>query len=301
VLLLGGPDSDLMAASRSSARIHGIAVEELDPREVQARWPVFRLPGTTHGLLEPDAGFVVPEHGVAAGLEIAARCGADLRFDTPITAIKPSEDHAVVRCGHESIEVDRVVVTAGAWTSRLLPSLSATCRLEPQRKVIAWCRPRPGRAAALGHDRMPAWLLDDGGAFGDGVYYGVPTWPGQVGPEGLKVGFHGPGPAVDPDANDRACDPGIVARFHRDLSTFLPDALEPPHASATCLYTMTADRHFVIDRVPGAGAIIVAAGFSGHGYKFAPVIGDILADLALDGRTRHPAGFLTIGDRSLAT
>ena len=146
---------------------------------------------------------------------------------------------------------------------------------------------------------MPAWLLDDGGAFGDGVYYAVPTWPGQVGPPGVKIGFHGLGPVVDPDSMDRDADPDLIARFRRDLATFLPDALEPPHASATCLYTMTSDRHFVIDRVPGGDSIVVAAGFSGHGYKFAPVVAEILADLAIEGDTRHPIDFLTLGTRPL--
>jgi sarcosine oxidase len=291
----------VLAASRASAATHGIRVEDLDPGEVRARWPVFRLPADVGGLLEPEAGFVVPEHGVAAGLDLAARAGADLRFDTPVTAIDGDDDGAIVRCGGESIAVDRVVVTAGAWTSRLLPSLARRCELQPQRKVIAWCGPRPEHAAAFASDRMPAWLLDDGGAFGEGVYYAVPTWPGQVGPAGLKIGFHGPGTDVDPDDAGRHADPAIVTRFHRDVSTFLPDALDPPHASATCLYTMTADRQFVVDHVPGAAAIAVAAGFSGHGYKFAPVIGEILADLAIEGHTRHPAEFLNLGTRPLTT
>lgn len=301
VLLLGGPRSEVIAASRSSARMHGIRVEDLAPAEVRRRWPLFRLPDDVEGLLEPDAGFVVPEHGVEAGLEIAAGAGADLRFDTAVTSIDADDDRAVIHAGGDAIPVDRVVVAAGAWTSRLLPTLAAACTLEPQRKVIVWCRPRSTVAAAFGSDRMPAWLLDDGGAFGDGVYYAVPTWPGQIGPAGVKVGFHGPGPVVDPEAPDREADRRLVARFDRDLASILPDALEPAHASATCLYTMTPDRHFVIDRLPTAGSIVVAAGFSGHGYKFAPVIGDILADLAIGGDTRHPTAFLGLGGRSLTT
>ncbi len=299
VLLLGDPESEVIEASRASAAAHGIAVEDLDPAAVRARWPVFRLPEDIRGLLEPDAGFVVPEHGVAAGLDLAARAGADLRFDSPVTAIEGGVDGAVVRSGDEAITVDRVVVTAGAWTARLLPSLAARCALEPQRQVIVWCRPRSTHASMLTSGRMPAWLFDDGGVFGDGVYYAVPTWPGQVGPTGVKIGFHGPGPVVDPESMDRDVDPGEIARFRRDLATFLPDALEPPHASATCLYTMTNDRHFVIDRVPGADAIVVAAGFSGHGYKFAPVVAEILADLAIDGGTCRPTSFLELGTRPL--
>lgn len=297
VLLLGGPESEVLSGSRASAAAHGIRVEEMPAGEIRHRWPVFRPPGHVEGLLEPEAGFVVPEHGVRSALELAARHGADLRFDTPVRSIDPRAGGVSIRTDREAIEADRVVVTAGPWTSRLLPTLAAGCPLSPQRKVIVWCRPRAAVAAACGADRLPAWLYDDGGTFGDGVYYGVPAWPGQNGGEGMKLGFHGPGPVVDPDAVDREVASDTLARWHRDVDSFLPGVLEPPHASATCLYTMTSDQHFVIDRLPDAESIVVAAGFSGHGYKFAPVVGEILADLALEGTTRHPAEFLTLARR----
>ena len=145
---------------------------------------------------------------------------------------------------------------------------------------------------------MPAWLYDDGGVFEGGVYYGVPTWSGQVGPDGAKIGFHGPGLVVDPEDHDRDIPSETRDRFGRDLESFMPGVFEPPHAAASCLYTMSSDEHFLIDRVPGSPSVVVAAGFSGHGYKFAPVVGEILADLAVEGTTSHPAGFLGLAGRA---
>lgn len=281
----------------ASAMRHDIAVDSCDAAEIRRRWGVFRLPGDVEGLLEPDAGVVVPEHGVRVGLELASRRGADLHFDTPVLAIEPTGDGATIRTVDDRFEVDRVVVAAGAWTGRLLPDFVAGHPLSPQRKVMVWSRPRPDARASCREDRMPAWLYDDGGAFGNGVYYGVPTWLGQVGPEGMKFGFHGPGREVDPETLDRVVSSETLARFHRDIDSFMPEALEPPHAAASCLYTISSDEHFILDRLPESPAVVVAAGFSGHGYKFAPVVGEILADLAIDGATTHPADFLGLTNR----
>ncbi|UCC13576.1 MAG: FAD-dependent oxidoreductase, partial [Gammaproteobacteria bacterium] len=117
----------------------------------------------------------------------------------------------------------------------------------------------------------------------------------QIGHDGMKIGFHGPGTPVDPDDHERAPDPRVVERFRNHLERYLPGMLEEPVAAVTCLYTMSADQHFVIDCVPDTPAIAFAAGFSGHGYKFAPVIGELLADLALEGCSELPANFLRLG------
>jgi sarcosine oxidase len=292
VLLVGKADSAVLNGSRRSAECHDIPVRSLDPDELRATYPQFRFSSDMHALLEPGAGFVVPEHGVRAHLDLARRHGADLRYGTRVTGIDADRRIAHVCTDRGNIRARRVVVTAGAWTGKLLPTLAAAVRLEPQRKHIVWFSPSDPQPFAS--SRLPAWAIDDGGACGPGFYYGVPTWPGQIGPAGVKVGFHGHGTPVDVERFERTPDPRVIERFRRDVRRFLPGVGESVSGAATCLYTMSPDEHFVIDRLPGAETIVFAAGFSGHGYKFAPVIGELLADLALRGETDLPAGFLSL-------
>ncbi len=292
VLLVGGANSEVLEGSRQSADRYDIPVRHLDGDRLAAAYPQFCLPKSMHGLLEPGAGFLVPETGVRGHLEIARRHGADLRYDTRVLGLEADSRGGVVRIGRGEIRASRIVVTVGAWINQLLPSLRSRVEFSPQLKHIVWFRPRDAAACSAG--TMPAWVIDDGGASGDGLYYGVPAWSGQVGPAGVKVGFHGPGAPVDVGDEGRGPDPTVVERFERDVQRFLPNVLEGAAAAATCMYTMSPDRHFVIDTVPGAEALVFAAGFSGHGYKFAPVIGELLADLALQGSSSIEASFLRL-------
>jgi len=292
VLLIGKSDSEVLAGSRLSADRYDVPVRTLDPDQLAVAYPQFRLPEAMHGLLEPGAGFLVPENGVQGHLEVARQHGADLRYGVRVLGLEADERGGVIRTGDGEIRASRIVVTVGAWIDHLLPSLRPHVKFAPQLKHIVWFRPRDHAACTAG--TMPAWVVDEGGACGDGLYYGVPAWPGQIGHPGVKVGFHGPGPPVDPDDEGRGPDPAVVERFGRDVHRFLPDVLEGTEAAATCIYTMSPDRHFVIDRLPEAESVVFAAGFSGHGYKFAPVIGELLADLALKGHSNIDAGFLTL-------
>ncbi len=290
VLLAGGDDSMLLNASLASARTHGIPIESLDPAELRRRFPQFRLPKAMRGVFEPGAGFVRPEAGIDANLQSAVGHGAEIRRPVEVLSIDAGDAGALIRTGQGEIHAERVVVTAGAWTSRLLGGLlNARVQFVPQRKEMVWFANRVGVACSSAG--MPAWLIDDEGRCGNGVYYGVPTWAGQTGHLGMKIGFHGPGVPVDPDTA-QAVPPDVVDRFSRDMERYLPGVLGEPIAVQSCLYTMSADEHFVIDRLPGRAAVVVAAGFSGHGYKFAPAIGEIAIDLSVGGESSLPAGFL---------
>ncbi len=289
VLLAGGDHSRLLKASLASARTHGIPIESLDPADLRRRFPQFRLPKAMRGVFEPGAGFVRPEAGIDANLRSAVGHGAEIRRPVEVLGIDADDAGVLIRTDQGKIHAERVVVTAGAWTSRLLGSLNSRVPLVPQRKEMVWFANRLGDACSSAG--MPAWLIDDEARCGDGVYYGVPTWAGQTGPLGMKIGFHGPGVQVDPDA-PQVVPPDVVDRFARDMERYLPGVLGEPIAVQSCLYTMSPDEHFVIDRLPGRAAVVVAAGFSGHGYKFAPAIGEIAIDLAVRGESSLPAGFL---------
>jgi len=169
-----------------------------------------------------------------------------------------------------------LVLTAGAWTGSILPPLAPL--LAPERQVMLWTTPlRPERFAV---GVFPVFYID----MPAGPFYGFPSHGGA----GFKIGrYHHRGERVDPDTIDRACHPEDEEVLREGIRRFFPDANGPTLAMKTCLFTNSPDEHFVIDRAPGEAAVLVAAGFSGHGFKFCSVVGEILADLALDGGTRH--------------
>lgn len=294
VLLVGFRGTSTVAASREAATRHGLQVQVLDRDAIRSRWPIFDLPEDAEALHEPDAGFVDPEAGIAAHLELARLDGAGIRRPSEVISIEPETDSVTIRSRTETIRARRAIVTAGAWTKTLLDGGGCSVDVTPHRKVIAWMRPRPKWVGTTSAERCPCWLIDDGGMHREGVLYGVPTWSGQRGPAGVKMGFHGSGTPVDPGRFDRTVTEAEISSFRDAAERRFPGVFESPHAAKTCLYTMSRDEHFVVDRLPGAETICVAAGLSGHGYKFAPVLGRVLADLALDGGTPHPIDFLSL-------
>ncbi len=286
VLLVGPTDSSVLRASLASAEAHEVPVEWIGPDRMRHRFPQFASAPGWSGLLEPGGGFVDPEAGVRAHLEVARRAGAVIRRPVRVFSVDGDDSGAVVRTEEGEIRTNRLVIAAGAWSASLLGD-RLEVPLVPHRKAMVWFDPIDPESCSPG--RMPCWLVDDGD--GAGCYYGVPAWPGQSSPAGVKVGFHGPGTVVDPDRPGEIPEE-VVERFVEDLAVRLPGVLGRPVAARSCLYTMSPDEHFVIDRLPGRRSMVVVAGFSGHGYKFAPVVGEIAADLALDGGTSSMADFL---------
>lgn len=290
-MFCGLPDSEVYVESLASARQHGLAVEDLDPEALSARFPQFAFPPGMAAVLEPGAGFVIPEHGIEAHLHVARNHGADVREGVKVKRIEAHDAEVTVQTTHGTFIAEKVVVTAGAWAASLLADHGLP--LEVHRQVLCWFEAQ--QPEACDEHRMPAWILSEQGGHSQGDYYGIPTWADQPGPPGVKIGCHGPGTVVDPDLPVAGVTDEEQARFERAIHRLLPGVLGQVLHSTTCLYTMSPDGHFVIDTLPGADRVVVAAGFSGHGYKFAPVVGEILADLALEGRTRHPAAFLGLG------
>lgn len=302
VLYLGDAGSEVVERSLASGRAHGIACERLDAAAVRARFPQFQVPDGWCALLEPGAGFARPERAVAAALRVARARGAVIREHERAIEWEETANGVRVRTDRGTHEADALVITAGAWTHVLAARLGIP--LEPQRVVIAWIA--PGDASACTSPRMPVWYVDRPGEPG---LYGVPIAPDQGDPAGMKVAFHA-GTPCDPDAPRTPPSHDELDALRTAVERVLPCAA-PGHtspgraapgraapatvASATCLYTMSPDGHFVVDRMPGCARTWVACGFSGHGFKFMPAIGEALADLALDGKTRIPVGFLGAG------
>ncbi len=276
IVEIGAPDSELVAGTLAASRLHGLPHEVLDAGTLMRRFPAFRVPEGMVAVFQPDGGFVRADPAVHALLARARKAGAELRFEEKVVAIEPRGAGVRVTTERETIAAGRAIIAAGAWVKSLLPRLPVPMRVT--RQVLGWFAPRD--PALFSPGRFPVFLLQNA----DGVFYGFPN----DGTDGVKVAkHHHADEAVDPEHYDREVSPVDEAMIRAALAAHLPDADGRRLAAKTCLYTMTADGDFIIDRLPGHEAIIVASPCSGHGFKFAPVIGEIAADLATAGATRH--------------
>jgi sarcosine oxidase len=280
--LYAGPrDGPLVAGSLRSAAEHGLEHEALDPSALRARMPLFRFDPDWWGVFESSAGFLFPERAIAAHQREAERHGARLRFDSPVTAIRAEPGGIAVDTVGGTVRADRVVVTAGAWNGRLLPTLAPL--LQVRRVPLFWFEPAGDREALA---RLPVYIVDSGQAHD---CYGFPYLADQ----GLKVATHGAGTPCDPDTLDRETTAADALPVERFLAERLPAGQGALRSTKVCMYTVTPDEHFVIDALVDEDRIVYASACSGHGFKFASVIGEVLADLATAGRTEHEIAFLS--------
>lgn len=271
-LSIGRPGGELIDGVLRAASEHRLAVERLEPAELARRFPLFRFDDSYVGVLEADAGFLYVERCVNACAADAAAHGATLRWEEPVRAWEVANDSVAVRTDRDTYRAARLVITAGAWATRLLGDVGA--KLTVMRQVPMWFAPRDPRPFA--RDRFPIYLADTP----EGTFYGLPA----VDPRGHKVARHYGAPEVaGPDGVDRAVTDADEAPARAFVRAHLPAADGPRTYAAVCLYTLSPDRHFVIDRHPELEAVAIAAGFSGHGFKFAPVVGELLADLVETG------------------
>jgi sarcosine oxidase len=273
---IGPPDGVLVRGTLVSARLHALRHEVLAAPEAMRRFPAFRLPDDVVAVLQPDGGFLAAEPSLQAFIALAQAAGAELRTGETVRAIEPRAGGVRVVTDRAAIDTGAAIVTAGAWTTSLLPELSAPLRAT--RQVMAWFEPSEPKLFAA--ERFPAFLIESR----HGVHYGVPPF----GDAGVKVAkHHHRDETVDPDHHDRTVSAVDEALVRAALAEFLPSANGKLLDARTCLYTMTPDGDFLIDRVPGLSHVVVASACSGHGFKFAPAIGEILAELATTGTTRH--------------
>ncbi|MFD7656053.1 FAD-dependent oxidoreductase [Actinosynnema sp. NPDC059797] len=249
---------DVMAAA-------GAPGELLDPAAARERWPGFRFDGPV--LFHPASGRVHADRAVAALQDAARHSGAVVRHETPVLALRPREDSVDVVTGGGVLRARRAVVAVGAWTGKLLDGLVSL--------PLTVTQEQPAHFAPLTRHDWPAFIHHGVPAPGADAVYGLAT-PG----EGVKVGLHGDGPVTDPDRRTFRPEPVRLDTLRRYVREWLPgldaDAFDP----ISCTYTSTPTGDFVLDRL---GPLVVAAGFSGHGFKFTPAVGRVVADLVLTG------------------
>jgi sarcosine oxidase len=270
-----GPSAGaLVQGTLASSRLHGLRHEALAAPELMRRFPAFKLPPDYVAVVQPDGGFVEVEPSIAAQLALATAAGAEIRSGERVQAIEPRTGCVRIVTDGGAVEAGAAIVAAGPWAKALLPALAAPLRVT--REVMGWFEPTDAEL----FQAFPVFIIESR----HGMHYGVPPDGGG----GIKIAkHHHRNETVDPDDYDRTVSADDEALIRAAVADHIPAANGALIAAKTCLYTMTPDGDFLIDRLPGAPNVVVASPCSGHGFKFAPVIGEILADLATSGATPH--------------
>ena len=279
-LMIGREDGELVSGSVKSADEHDLPYEMLDAAEIRRRFPAYAPGPETVALYEENAGFVRPEETVKAHLDRADSLGADLRFEEPVLSWEASESGVRVKTPVDSYEAERLVISPGAWAPQLLGNLDLP--LEVTRQVMFWYEPTGGLEPFL-PERFPIfiWEPDDGNMF-----YGFPA---QDDDRGVKAAFfRAGGVSTSPETIDHEVREEEIGFLRGYLADHIPELAGRCLDARACMYTNTPDEHFVISVYPENPRVVIACGFSGHGYKFCSVVGEILADLSIEGSTPHP-------------
>jgi sarcosine oxidase len=277
-LFLGPPDCLTVAGSLRASREWSLPHEVLDAGQIRSRFPNFTPQPGDVGLYEAKAGFARPEMTVAAHLDLAAREGATLRFGEEVQGWSETATGVTVATAAGTYTAGQLVICPGAWAPQLLAELGIPITVE--RQVLYWLDPFGGTAP---FEDQPIFINENANGM---QIYGFPAIDGPDG--GVKVAFFRKGQECTPETIDRVVHAEEISAMRDRVTELLPALTGDCVHSATCMYSNTSDEHFVITRHPDYANVTVACGFSGHGFKFVPVVGEIVADLATTGTTAHP-------------
>jgi sarcosine oxidase len=279
---IGAPAGALVRGTLEACRIHGLPHEVLTAPAAMRRLPAFRLPAEYVAVLQPDGGYLDLEPALAALRALATTAGAEIRSGETVQTVETCPGGVRLVTDQGRYQAAAAVIAAGPWTGRLIPALARHLRVT--RQAVAWLEPPDPSLLA----DCPVFLIESR----HGIHYGIPPHDGA----GIKVAkHHHADESVDPDACNRHFSAQDEALIRAAIVDHVPAANGRRVAAETCLYTMTPDGDFLIDHLPGAPQIVVTSPCSGHGFKFAPVIGEILADLATTGATGHDIARFRIG------
>ncbi len=281
-LVMSGPDeSEVIQGARESARVHGLAIENLTAQQAGERYPVLQIPHEHSVTVEHTAGFLWVERCVEQQLRLAVAAGAGLKVNETVLKISGSANSVEVTTDRGVYSAAAAIVTSGPWTTSLLPDYQKLITI--RRKTLFWF---PSTTNHWRHTKQaPIFLMDTDA----GQFYGLP----EVAEGLVKMGEHTGGEWVtSPEQTDRSVSESDLLPVQRFLRTCLKHVADEPMNSAVCLYSMTSDGHFLLDRHDDL-PVVVAAGFSGHGFKFAPVIAEACSDLITSSQTSLPISFLS--------
>lgn len=283
VLNMGERDSPFIQTLIASAVKYQLPLDILNASQVSERFPGITLPDNYIGCFESTSGVLRCEACIRAYRTLAIAHGAELLTYHGVDSIDIHESGVTLTSGETVISADRLIVSAGAWSAEILRQLNLTLPMQPTRKTFAWFE---AEETKYGQDYFPAFSFDSP----EGIYYGFPS----IDQAGLKVGRHDGGQAQDPNLDiepyDSVHDSHDLERF---LAAVMPDVGNLMYGK-TCMYSMTEDENFIIDRHPQYSHVLIAAGFSGHGFKFASVIGEMLSELASNGQTQYDISMFSL-------
>jgi sarcosine oxidase len=272
----GPAEGRMIRGALAACRTCSLEHERLDSAALTERFPGYRLPDSLVAVFQPDGGFLHPERCIVAHVNAARALDASVHTHERVIDWSASDDGVRVRTDRGQYGAAKLVITAGPWLPAVVPALAP--RLTVERQVVLWTRPlRPEMFTA---GRFPVFYVDTP----RGAFYGFPADAER----GFKIGkYHHRREITHPDALNRACSSEDEATLREALSDYFPDANGPTLSSSACMFTNTPDEHFVIDRLPERPQVIVAGGFSGHGFKFCSAVGEMIADLALSETARR--------------
>jgi len=273
----GSSTGTRVCGSVTSAEQHGIPYELLEADAINHRFPGYGLPSNMVGVYQRDGGFVLSERSIVAHVGLAQRLGADIHGCERVVSWTVDKRGVSVNTDRSGYRAGKLVITAGPWAASVVPELTKVA--VPQRQVMLWTQPTHPDHFRV--DTFPVFNIQT--PLGD--YYGFPIH----GVPGFKIGkyYHRKETIDDLSTMDRACHPADEEVLRKGIRLYFPGADGPTMALMTCIFTNSPDTKFIIDSHPEFPSVCFAAGFSGHGFKFCSVVGEIMADLALEGDTRH--------------
>ncbi len=286
LIITGGIDAgptagEIVQGSLKSCREHRLKHEVLNSKQLLRRFPGFHLPKEMSAVYQPDGGFVLSERAIIAFIRAAQALGAEIHAREAVQRWDVRRNRVVVQTNKDCYVASKLVITAGSWAGKLVQQLRRRRLAVPERQVLIWTQPRRPELFRVG--AFPVFNME--ALEGDELnrYYGFPIY----GIPGFKIGkYHHRHEEVDPDRMDRECHPEDENVLRKAIHRYFPDADGPTMAMKTCLFTNSPDKNFVLDLHPAFPQVSIAAGFSGHGFKFASVVGEIMADFAMMGESR---------------
>ncbi len=280
-LNIGFPDTAIVTDALASVKEHDLQYEYLNSREINSYFSCFNLPDEAVAVYEPTAGFLHPEDCINAHLEGAQKRGAVLHFREPVLNWSVEGGEVSVKTAHGDYVARKLIMATGAWSGQLLADLNLPLSVMRVYNVFF----DPQNPLPYSPENCPVYIWD----FGEGIYYGIPVLPGQ----GMKFGRHDTGKYCSPYTVKRYVKPREIEALTEEIERYMPGSATNIRSSKICMYTMTPDKHFIVDFHPEYPEVLIAAGFSGHGFKFSSALGEVLKDLALTGQTDQDIGFLS--------
>jgi sarcosine oxidase len=289
LVYFGGKNHPVIKGVRLSAEKYAVPLQYIPAQEREKRFPQFNIPDQMETIFEPDAGFLPPEKSIALYIQQAEKLGAIIRTNEKALDWKKDGEGIKVTTAKDVYRGGRLIITAGPWAGKMIPGMETNLKIT--RQTVAWIKPKHPEKFSL--KQFFCWMIAEYGK--PGVYYGFPMLSAsEFGePVGLKMAYHHPGDLTDPDDVNRNVTEQETNKLIALMNNYFPGEFSGVSAVKTCLYASSPDENFIIDFLPGyENKVAIACGFSGHGFKFASVVGEILADLALKGKTDLPMQLL---------